>query len=553
VNRSAQRNIPGALVLAEQAICLLRRKGAAALVYYYLGSLPFVLALLYFWSDMSRNAYAGWYCAPAAAGLALLFIWMKYWHVRCCRRLFSLLQAAPEEAWPWRRNLTVAARQALLQSTGFVILPVSMMMAFPLGWVYAFYQNLCALEAPETRSVAALTRQAIHQAALWPGQNHLFLSVISLFGLIVALNLAVALVMLPSLLRTLAGIETVFTLSGMHILNTTLLAVLGALSYLCVDPILKTAYVLRCFHGQSRHSGDDIRIGLKAFTKSGLAAVIIIAGLLVTDLRAAPPPGGQSRPNPPLSNQAYVRQLDEAIESVLKQPRFAWRMPRDRIEADQAQQSWPAAALAWTRERLKALIEPLIRWITSFLDWLKKYFPTPKLPTPEAGADRRGMIKTIFILIGLGISVALAVMLWHWWKGLKSVKSVPTPVVGKEPDVGDENVSAQDLPADEWLTLARELMAGQSWQLALRALYLSVLALLADQRRVKLARHKSNLEYYRELARRAHAEPELLHLFKQCMQAFEKAWYGLHDVSEAQWHEVLSLRTRIAEIVQRPI
>jgi hypothetical protein len=552
VKSSKQENIPGAVALAEQAVHLLRRKGAAALLDYYLGSLPFVLALLYFWSDMSRNAYAGWYCAPAAAGLAVLFIWMKYWHVRCCRRLLGLLQAAPHEAWPWRRNLGVAARQALLHATAFVILPLAMILAFPLGWTYAFFQNLCALEAPQTRSISALAQQAIHQAALWPGQNHLFLSVITLFGLIVGVNLAVAVVMLPSLLRMLVGIETVFTLSGVHILNTTFLAVLGALIYLCVDPILKAAYVLRCFHGQSRRSGDDIRVGLKSYSRRGLAAVIVIAGLMLPDLSAATPTDPQT--DPALMTPAYVQQLDKAIERVLKQPRFAWRLPREVPADSQAQQSWWAAALAWTRNSLDAIIEPIGRWIRSFFDWLKKFLPRMELPAPETGTDRRGMVKVIFILVGLGIALVLAALMWRWLRGLKAVpRAVQRPAARPLPDVGDENVSAQDLPADGWLALSRELMAAQSWPLALRALYLSVLALLADQRRVVIARHKSNLEYYHELARRAHAEPELLHLFQQCMQRYEWTWYGMHDVSEAQWHDLLSFRTRIVEIVQRPI
>ena len=83
--------IPTGLTLAEQAVHLLRRSGAPALLAYYTGSLPFALGLLYFWSDMSRNPMADQYCGPAAAGLALLFIWMKYWQVRFCRRLTWLL------------------------------------------------------------------------------------------------------------------------------------------------------------------------------------------------------------------------------------------------------------------------------------------------------------------------------------------------------------------------------------------------------------------------------------------------------------------------------
>ena len=46
--RTKHSDAPGALALLEQAVHLLRRSGGSALAAYYLGSLPFVLALLYF-------------------------------------------------------------------------------------------------------------------------------------------------------------------------------------------------------------------------------------------------------------------------------------------------------------------------------------------------------------------------------------------------------------------------------------------------------------------------------------------------------------------------
>ena len=72
----------GALQLIEEAVHLLRRAPARHLAAYYVGSLPFTLALLYFWADMSRSAYANRHCAAAALGLSLAFIWMSAIHAR---------------------------------------------------------------------------------------------------------------------------------------------------------------------------------------------------------------------------------------------------------------------------------------------------------------------------------------------------------------------------------------------------------------------------------------------------------------------------------------
>src|SRR5438094_561854 len=69
----------GAFELIEQAFHLLRLAPASILAGYYLGTAPFVLCALFFWSDMSRSAFAEQRLAGGALGLALLFFWMKTW------------------------------------------------------------------------------------------------------------------------------------------------------------------------------------------------------------------------------------------------------------------------------------------------------------------------------------------------------------------------------------------------------------------------------------------------------------------------------------------
>ena len=59
----------GAIELIEEAVHLLRRAPLSVLAGYYAGSLPFVLALLYFWADMSRSPLAYDHLAGGAWGL----------------------------------------------------------------------------------------------------------------------------------------------------------------------------------------------------------------------------------------------------------------------------------------------------------------------------------------------------------------------------------------------------------------------------------------------------------------------------------------------------
>lgn len=550
----ANSNESSALTLADQAVHLLRGRGRSALINYYVGSLPFALGLLYFWSDMSRNPSAEWYCAPAAAGLALLFVWMKVWQARFGRRLWSVMQHASEEQWGARRYLTTAARQAALHATGMVVLPISAIVAFPLGWTYAFYQNASILESPECGGLRELGRAAARQAALWPGQNHLLLTILSLFGLFVFLNLGIGILLLPHLLKRLLGIETVFTLSGLGMLNTTFFAILVMLTYLCVDPMVKAAYVLRCFYGLSRQSGDDLRAGLKPFLKTPLAVLVLFFLLMATQ----PPSGVQAAEpsvtaQPGLKLQVRGQQLDGAIEQVLQQRRFAWRLPREKTSQKPTEQGWLGHTLQWIVDGIKAIGKVMGHWFKALWDWFDRMLPKPKPVDKSTGTSVRAVIEVILYALGTILCTLLGIALF---RRCRRSRAIVFPVAEKESlgtvDLNDESISAADLPTDRWQAMARTLLDQQEYTAALRALYLSTLASLGESRRLVIARYKSNQEYYRELNRRAHAEPEVQRIFGRCMTVFESAWYGAHPVSPQQIDQFLEDQQEIADRVGLP-
>ena len=97
-----------------------------------------------------------------------------------------------------------------------------------------------------------------------PKGNHLALTIVSLFGLFAWMNLVIATLVLPQLAKMLTGEENVFTLSGLHVFNSTFFAVTFALVYLALDPLVKTFYALRCFYVDARTTGEDLTSGLRA-------------------------------------------------------------------------------------------------------------------------------------------------------------------------------------------------------------------------------------------------------------------------------------------------
>lgn len=255
--------------LIEEAVHLLRTAPVAALAVYYAGSLPFVLGALYFWADMGESPSARQHVVEAALGVSLLFLWMKFCHALFARRLRAHLADEKSAAPGWRDAARVALWQAVLQPTGLFLLPLAAVTVLPFPWVCAFYQNLTALAEAEIPGARALIGKAARHARLWPQQNVSGLLVGAAFTAFVFLNCCVVCGVLPGLLKTLLGIETVFSRGGVALLNTTFFATMFGLTYLCADPILKSFYVLRCFYGEALQSGADLRAELKRHGATG--------------------------------------------------------------------------------------------------------------------------------------------------------------------------------------------------------------------------------------------------------------------------------------------
>ncbi len=535
---------PGALEVIEEATHLLRRAPGSVIAAYFAGSLPFVLGFLYFWSDMSRSAYADDRCAPAALGLAVLFVWMKTWQGVFARQLRAILGGAPVPRWTLRRTGRLVTAQAFLQPTGLVLLPLAFVATLPFGWVFAAYQSLTAQSDGASGSARSACRRALAQAALWPRQNHIVLLVLFLFGLFVFLNVLSVFLVAPQLLKTLLGVETTFTRSPWSAFNTTLLASAAGVSYLCFDPLVKAAYALRVYYGESLRTGEDLLARLEPFqaasrpeartenrvarkTVIGLLGFLCISGTLsaAPETSEPPPPAPRSTVSGP--------DLDRAITQVMGRSEYAWRLPRDRASADEVERGWIAKLLDSLHNTIRQGLQWIDRTLGKVWAWLRKALFGGE-DDLEAGtgagwvALQRGLLWLLIVLA----ACILGALAWRVWKGRARSVEVSALPLSAAPDVAREDLSASQLPEDAWLTLARDLLAKGEARLALRALYLASLARLAGLGLISIARFKSNHDYERELRRRAHTLPDLLSAFSQNVAAFERVWYGIHAATD---------------------
>ena len=496
------------LDLVEEATYLLRRSPAGALAAYCVGTLPFALAFLFFWADMGRNALAYEHCAPAALGIAALFLWMCVWQAVFAQGLRAVLTGTAPA--PIRR---LALVQATLQPTKLIVLPIAALLTFPLGAVIAWYQSLMAVSYEEARGIRDVSAAARRQAGLWQMHNWAVLGIVGALAVVVFVNIGVLLLLIPQLLKTLFGVETALARGEVLMLNSTFLAITATLTYAIIDPLVKAIYVLRCFYGESLTTGEDLKAQIKAIA----AQVAVVVAVMVAGLNGSPLHAQQHRPVP---QQISVHDMDRSIDDVLKRPEFAWRLPhRNPSQANKT----------WMGRMLGDFLDKLDQWSDEFSRWLHERFK-PK-PTPEPGKEALPALRFWYYgLLGVAILIFVFLFARIFRKRAEATETAEAVTIAV-PDLASNETRADQLPPEEWLRTARDCVARNDLRLAVRALFFANLAYLGGRSLIGIDRGKSNADYARELRRRARAKPEILPVFSDTVSVFERSWYGMHDVN----------------------
>lgn len=519
-DKAEHKDHRGAIQLLEEAVHLLRRAPDGALGCYFIGSMPFVMGAMYFWADMSRSALAAGRLGAASLTLGILFVWMKCWQSVFAAKLHAALCGNRQPRWTFSRIGRIVLSQATVQPWGLVVLPIAACVPVIWPWTYAFCQNACVLGDDRRRGVA---RVAWRQASLWPRQNIVASLVLSLFGLFVLVNIILAILLPPYLLKTFLGVETVFSRGGFNPANTTFLAIAVGLTYLCIDPIVKAFYTLRCFYGLSLASGEDLRAELRRAAtprRAHLVSVVLMVlfATFATPASAAGPRGGS----------VDSKKLDESLSRVISRPEYTWRMRRDTPPEQ--------AAKGKEKSYIGAFFDKLRDWVNKLRRWLFEPRAQRNLErTDPSATSLMGWIDVVRIIVWILLTAAVGALLILAWIALRKWRKSPaveTATAAAGIDLKDDNIAADDLPEDEWLEMARELTARGQRRPALRAMYLASLASLAERGLISLARFKSNRDYQSELQRRAHSLNELNDAFGQNVALFEDAWYGTHEVTE---------------------
>jgi hypothetical protein len=527
--RSSNRTL-GGIDLLEEAFFVLRNIRPVLLISYLIGTIPFILGLLYFWTDMSRSPFAAAHVGQSALGMTFLYIWMKAWHSVFANRLLSDLTGEFPQPFSVLRTFRMIAAQLAVQPFSWLLVPIFGVTTIGLPWVQAFFHSYSITADGNHTDLRSAMRNAWNLSNLWQAQNHVMVFLLLLFTFSIFNGIAILIISIPFLLNSLFGIETVFTYAGPTALfNSTFFAIAGSLTYLCVNPLIKTAYVLRAFYGQSLRSGADLLAELRAIEiteekpekNSGRSLVLSVILILMLFGTA----NGSE-----VQEKIIPDQLDKSIDQVIHQREYQWRLPREQkdLKTDQS----------FLLDFIKGVQDTLIRWSKPFqkffkkvFDWIyDKLFPTSHNPEAQKSPISD---QSVWLIVLIAAAVLLLGFLFYrmWRKRQQEEVITASEVSIAVPDLQDESTTADQFPEEGWLSLAREYMERGELRLALRALYLSSLALLSRRGILTITKYKSNREYNRELQRKAQMNHDLLNAFQENLFLFERSWYGEYEVN----------------------
>jgi len=546
------------LQILEESFHLLRSADIRYFWIFYLGAVPFAVALLYFVADMSRSSLADRHVVPASFAMVAFYFWMRWCQARFCAGLWETVSPgqAPERA-PVEK-FRYAAALWCVQAFHVPLLIVGLFLAIPLGWIVAALQNASVLALTQDygrrpfRGLVAASMRRSHDE--W-AQNHGILLILSVVALFTWVNVIATCVIVPSLGKSLFGVESIFTLSPVAaIMNTTFFLGTLLMTYLVISPMMKAAYVLRCFHAESRHTGADLSSRLEECRKrrkesrareSGRPARAALLALLALPL------GFLSTVEAAEGETVSPERLRDGISETLEQKKYQWQLPRHATAGEEEEEAgWLARRISELTEATRDAFQAVGELIEELMEKLEEQFRPSPGPTPGANSTLfEGLSSTLSIAM---IAVVGGLLIWLVLALYRKYQSAPPAEFEDGGEIGPidlqrEDIVASQLPEDEWMRLAREQIAKGDGRLAVRALFLATLANLGEREFLRIARFKSNRDYRRELERRARRRDALREAFDENTVLFERTWYGRHEADEALLDRFLENYEQIAK------
>jgi hypothetical protein len=169
------------------------------------------------------------------------------------------------------------------------------------------------------------------------------------------------------------------------------------------------------------------------------------------------------------------------------------------------------------------------RWWREFWEWFDRQFPRPQLlPSSAVGLGSvRAVLQVVLFVVIAGL---IGFLLWRFLPylsarfGGREKRERADRVILGEIISGDES-SANIFGEAERLARAGDIRG------AIRKGYIAALFELGDRRLVRIARHKTNRDYLRDVR----SSPYLHDGLRGMTENFERNWYGIRTAKPEDW------------------
>ena len=551
----AHRSRLSPLEALERGLALFRSTFAREAWRYYAGTAPLIVCFIPLWVVNGQIQVSNgtlFLEAMLLTGGYLFRVFMVSSYMRHVReQAFGTPTSKPEG-----RAARLAAMGRLL--TWKAMLSAGALTTLPTlagaSWFYSACQ-FASLEAQEDGSERHSLTGCLALSSQWFGGGFLFLLMLFPLWIAVWLNALILAMVLPQLLHSLFGVNTLLsTETGMYALaqSSAFWLSLFAGTWVALDPIVKCTFAIVYQHLRSRREGDDLRgllatlprerqkkaqmISSKAAGGNAMIGAVFMLAAILTALAltgaarsAQAEPTGRTEIADNSARDARVQKLRQALTEESQRAIYRWH---------DAEHPTPPT---WLDKLLAKMQHSIGRAWNSLVNFLRRFWPHSSTPSPPkaSGAWQLKDLRLWLMLIAILTLVAGGVLVWL--RRRKETASISIPIaIAPIPDLSD-TAAASERSEDEWFALANRLEGEGELRLALRAAYFGLLAGLAQRQWLTIRRDRTNREYLNEFTRRWRRRPqasldartEIPEALRSSLRLFDGVWYGSHAVTGA--------------------
>lgn len=169
------------------------------------------------------------------------------------------------------------------------------------------------------------------------------------------------------------------------------------------------------------------------------------------------------------------------------------------------------------------------KWWKRFLEWFASLFPE-RPPMPTSGLNFDGMKMVLQVLLFAVVIGLIGFLVWRFVPFFSDRFGRRAKKEKQDRVVLGERIGADESAADIFSEAERLASLGDH-RGAIRKGYIALLCELGDRKVVRLARHKTNRDYLRDVRTREDLFDDMTGLTGN----FERSWYGLRLAQADDW------------------